>query len=238
MRKNYLLKILHGKTNRHSLETKDYVSAVAHETEKALRIKKFFTLIELLVVIAIIGILAALLLPALSMAKESAKGALCINQMKQIAIVNASYINDYDDYIMGEVIVGLDGEIGQWYLVISGYDSNKGLGWIPMPPMCPMERTNTFKQYRISDQVLGVPSNPPATANKFGERITRFTKTASWAYLADGDPDKDGSRFYVTNVNVTRIKYRHNVGLNLLYLDGHTNWAKGSLNPAICDPTK
>jgi prepilin-type N-terminal cleavage/methylation domain-containing protein len=69
-----------------------------------------FTLIELLVVIAIIGILAALLLPALSKAKQKAQGANCLNNMKQLQLAAILYGTDNHDYLPANVIVRAGGD--------------------------------------------------------------------------------------------------------------------------------
>ncbi len=65
-----------------------------------------FTLIELLIVIAVIAVLAALLLPGLARAKATAKRAFCQNNLRQLGLALAMYVEDYHQYPPGFLFSG------------------------------------------------------------------------------------------------------------------------------------
>ena len=141
--------------------------------------RRGFTLIELLVVIAIIGILAALLLPALSRAKSQAWTIACLNNLKQLEICWQSYALDNGDLLVpnNSVNAGTGGSIAtgaSWCLadptavnvqngMLFPYNGSLGIYHCPadrstlMDPSGSTPGTLRARSYNLSESVNGYP---------------------------------------------------------------------------------
>src|SRR5450432_2122552 len=112
-----------------------------------------FTLIELLVVIAIIGILVALLLPAIQAARESARRTECKNKLKQIGLAMQNHVDTYKVFPTGGAEYN---PLISNYLDSSGkpYGPDKqGLGWAYQ--ILPYMEEGAIKGITTNDQLQG-----------------------------------------------------------------------------------
>jgi len=187
--------------------------------------RKGFTLIELLVVIAIIAILAAILFPVFAKAREKARQASCLSNIKQVGIAFLQYVQDYDQvmpwvYANGVYVPNPAGGANILnYVNVKLYPYCKNTQLF----VCPSDKTGNWYSsgYPFNYSANGICNyayhesqfRSPA---EFFVAMDAASYTFQW-WLATNNTTSPGS--YSGN-----IRERHNEGVNVLLLDGHAKW--------------
>jgi len=218
------------------------------------QLKRAFTLIELLVVIAIIALLAAILFPVFSSARENARRASCGSNLKQLALGMVQYSQDYDEFTVPWRLTVSGGAVWYWNWAGCAYPYVKSEQIF----QCPSQSIkNSLEDYTYNDSVgyqgattsprplasVVLPSQTPMLADAYGGTnlttvmnglgVTDFTSPKApcltFSMVIPGNKEDsriiDGDNTNWANYGDSSIAaIRHAGGANYAFVDGHVKW--------------
>ncbi len=198
--------------------------------------QKGFTLIELLVVIAIIAILAAILFPVFARARENARRTSCMSNLKQIALGEMQYSQDYDEKLTGASnnSMAYGRALAGWEFLLTPYIKSKQLYRCPnaIVPDFPDSDASLFNSYGYNTYLgdgggvalasIQSPSETVMFADDLADSISTY------GYYALSRPSALAGAWWELKASAGsgRMTQRHFDGANVAYADGHVKWSK------------
>ena len=185
-----------------------------------------FTLIELMVVAAILAILAAMLLPALGLAKEVAKSSSCLNNLKQLETIEQMYLNDFNDWLVPYYKSAAPAKTWYNYYKDAGYiDWPKDKNWL----YCQADSstfgdlTQDWAPVNGTPAIYGKPYEQSGTA--FAWKSTTMpadyrSKMGSFSDTIGTATRKQKYWYYFLDDLTVTVHLRHSKAANQSFLDG------------------